>query len=320
MRNNGHQVAESITDDLLARIAWLYYIEGLTQNEVAERLRTSRLRINRLLARCHREGVVRITIHSPHLGCLELERGLTRRFGLKRAMVVPSPVDPGLTQDMVGAAIGHYLNNALQPGMRLGMVTGRTLYGALRTLRPREIPDLEIVSLVGGLTRRARALPYEVGHRLAELFGASCYYVPAPQYAESERARDEFMSQGLIREVMRKAETVDLAIVGAGRLTSEGVIRSQNLLDAAEIESLQQAGAVGSLVGLFIEAGGLVVEHPLNRRAVGLSLEKLHGIPEVVVCGGGSSKAPVLAAAIAGGYADMVITDEVAARMILGVA
>ena len=303
--------------ELLTRVAWLYYVEGLTQNKVARELGIHRLRVNRALARCRRDGIVRISIHSPYLGILELEEQLIKRFGLSQAMVIPSPVDVETTQDIVGAALGTFLNERLQPNLSLGVFSGRTLFGALNTLEPRSLPGLEVVSLAGGLTRHAAMLPYESAHRLAQLYDATCYYLPTPSHADSKRSRDEILSQALVREVLGRAAKVDIAIVGVGRLTPEGVISAFNLLNEKEIASLEKVGTVGAFISWFIDKEGGLAKHVLNERVVALPLDHLKKIPEVVLCGGGRSKARALKAVLVGGYAKVLITDETAAREIL---
>lgn len=49
------------------RIAWLYYVEGQTQAEIAERLGISRIKVVRDLAVCRETGLVQIasTVASP---------------------------------------------------------------------------------------------------------------------------------------------------------------------------------------------------------------------------------------------------------------
>lgn len=308
------EATENGREALLARIAWFYHVEGLTQQEIARKLDMHRLKVNRLLARCRQDGIVQISIRSPHVGCFELERMLVERFRLREALVVPEPTRPSATPEMVGAGLGHYLNRRLHPEMSLGIVSGRTFYGALPALEPRHLPGFSVVSMLGGLTVRAALRPYEVAHRLAQIYEATCYYVPAPSYAESRRARDELLGQSLIQEVMRRAAAVDLAVHGVGRLSPAGVIRAHDLLDAAEVASLLAAGAVGTLLGWFIDDRGELVDHPLNERVIALPLDRLKQIPEVVLCGGGEEKIMLLNAALRGGYAHILITDEVAAR------
>ena len=49
---------------LEVRAAWLYYMEGLTQADIARRLGTTRLRINRILVDARHNGLVGITLNS----------------------------------------------------------------------------------------------------------------------------------------------------------------------------------------------------------------------------------------------------------------
>ncbi|MEN3187059.1 MAG: sigma factor-like helix-turn-helix DNA-binding protein, partial [Atribacterota bacterium] len=78
---------------LLYEIACLYYEEGLTQEAIAQRTGFSRSRIQRLLEAARREGIVEIRLVSPSVSFVELERALEQRFGLKKAIVVPSSVE-----------------------------------------------------------------------------------------------------------------------------------------------------------------------------------------------------------------------------------
>lgn len=88
------------------RAAWLYYMEGLTQAEIADRLKMTRLRVNRLLVEARSSGLVNITINSRLESCVRLERALIGRFGLKGAVVVPSPADPEQISAQIGKAAG----------------------------------------------------------------------------------------------------------------------------------------------------------------------------------------------------------------------
>ena len=50
--------------DLSVRAAWLYYIEGLTQEEVANAMGVSRAKVIRLLAGARDHGIVHIQIEA----------------------------------------------------------------------------------------------------------------------------------------------------------------------------------------------------------------------------------------------------------------
>ena len=70
------------TQRLLVKVARLYFEQDLTQNEIGDRLRLSRQKVQRLLRQAQEEGVVQISIR-PVMGTyLELEEELEQRFGL----------------------------------------------------------------------------------------------------------------------------------------------------------------------------------------------------------------------------------------------
>ena len=78
-------------EELLARTAWFYYHDGLTQNEIGERLGLTRLKVSRLLEKVRQSGVIRVQINSRFEGCLSLENTLLERFGLQQIRVLPAP-------------------------------------------------------------------------------------------------------------------------------------------------------------------------------------------------------------------------------------
>ena len=47
-------------EELVARVAWCYYHDGLTQNDIGERLGLPRLKISRLLEKGRQSGVIRV--------------------------------------------------------------------------------------------------------------------------------------------------------------------------------------------------------------------------------------------------------------------
>src|SRR5687767_6533247 len=74
----------------ITRAAWYYYNDGLTQNEVADMLGVSRIKVSRLLEKGRQTGLIELRINAPHAGCLTLQKQLISAFGLIDARVVPS--------------------------------------------------------------------------------------------------------------------------------------------------------------------------------------------------------------------------------------
>src|SRR5689334_21295670 len=142
-------------DQTEVRAAWLYFMEGLTQAEIARRLDTTRLRINRILVDARRNGLVGITLNSELASCIALEQELIRDFGLKSAVIVPTPDDEEQIPMILGRAaanfVSHYLESSRIRGFGIGW--GRTLREMTRHTRAGRYPDLCVNSMMGGLTR-----------------------------------------------------------------------------------------------------------------------------------------------------------------------
>ncbi len=292
------------------RIAWLYYVEGKTQGEIAAILGLHRLKVNRELALCRERGMVQIRINGELAGCVALERRLQALYGLRDAVVVPTPEREADVSPVVGMALGHYISDHLQPGMTVGIGWGRTLRWSVRSLRQQHVPNLTVVSLMGGLGRASDFNTYETATRFAERYEAPCYYFAAPTFVETEELRELLLRQSWLHSVYDRGRKADITITSVGALASTSLVMRIGLLTTAEMNSLLRAGAVGDLLCHFLDANGNLVDHPLNRRVVGLAPGELSDVGTRVVVGGGREKIAALRAVLRGRLADVLITDE----------
>ncbi|PWG62790.1 sugar-binding transcriptional regulator [Spiribacter halobius] len=304
-------------EQLQARVAWYYFVGNLTQQEIANRLGTSRVRVNRLLAACRENGVVQITINSRLASCVALEEALVQRYGLEAAVVVPTPENPELVRDALGVGAARYVDEHIADGMTVGIGWGQTLRALIRALPARPRRGLSVVCLQGGLAHCSRINTFEIVSDFADRYGADRHFYAAPIYAASEADRDIILRQGAIRETHEKALASDLAILTAGDIT-QSLIVEYGLSHPGDLDELLAAGAVGDVIGHFIDARGRPVEHSLNRRTVAVDLEALYRIPRTVFLSGGAHKREVNRAVLLGGYADAFVTDEETAAALTG--
>jgi DNA-binding transcriptional regulator LsrR (DeoR family) len=119
--------------------------------------------------------------------------------------------------------------------------------------------------------------------------------------------------------LLERARRVDLALVSVGDVSEEATLFRQGLLPRSALASLQAAGAVGDVLCHFIDAEGKVVDHPVNRRVVAVDLDDLRRVPRIVVAAGGRRKVAAIRAALKGTGAGVLITEEGAARGLLGI-
>jgi DNA-binding transcriptional regulator LsrR (DeoR family) len=76
-------------------------------------------------------------------------------------------------------------------------------------------------------------------------------------------------------------------------------------------------GAVGVIIGRFIDAEGRQVRDAIDERTVGITLEQLKCASIRICAAGGPRKTEALRAGLLGGYATHLVTDMKTARMLL---
>ena len=69
-------------------------------------------------------------------------------------------------------------------------------------------------------------------------------------------------------------------------------------------------GGVGDITGHILDADGELIDHEINRRVIGMSLDDMAKIDNVILAAGGLHKVPVIAAALRRGFVDTLVTDE----------
>jgi DNA-binding transcriptional regulator LsrR (DeoR family) len=305
---------------LAARAAWLSYIGGYRQEDIAERLHVSRIKVNRLIAQAHRRGIVRVFVEGAAADCVALEDALVHRYGLNFAVVVPSLNGGDLPLLTLGAAGARYLHRVLEEGGAdriIGFGHGRTLAAVVDHLPRVAKPGVRFVSLLGGLVRIEVASPFEIIQRLAERTGGEGYFLPVPFVADSAADKAVLTAQRSVRRVFDLARRADLYVIGIGAVGGNAFMRLSGMIPDAEFERLERAGAVGEVLGEFLRRDGRPLDVDVSKRAIGLKLEDLRG-KQVVAIAGGAGKVAAIDAVLRTGVVRGLITDEFTANGIAG--
>jgi DNA-binding transcriptional regulator LsrR (DeoR family) len=302
------------SDHLKTRVAWLYYVEGKTQDEIVSLTDVSRSRVLRILAASRRDGTVQIRVTNNLAKCVELERALEERWSLKRAIVIPEPQDARQMSVILGAELGAYLSRQLAEHTTVGLGWGQTLSNALPSIVPRQADGMRVISLLGGLTRVSSVNPSEFAWRVADRLNAECHLLTAPVFAPDAATREALRHHPGIAELFARARTLDMAIVSVGALTPHSLFYEYGLLSRDEIASLEAAGAVGDVLCHFIDAEGEVISHPVNERVVAVNPIDLRKTRDVILVSGGWQKLKAITAAMKLLRPSVLIVNELVAE------
>ena len=303
---------------LASRAAWLSYVGGFGQEDIAARLGISRVKVNRLIALAHRQGFIRVFVEGDALECLALEDQIADRFGLSLCQVVPSVGDDDLPISALASGGARFLLKMLDRSDLevVGIGHGRTLAATVDRLPRLPRTRVRFVSLLGCLTRNAAANPFDVIHRLAEKVGGEAYFMPVPFFANSVADKRVLMAQKSVMDVFALAQQAQLYVVGIGEISAKAHMLETGMITPDEFAELSRAGAVGEVLGHFLAADGTPVDAPVNQRALSLKIEDLRG-KEVVTIAGGHGKARAIRAVLNSHVVTRLITDEATAKRIL---
>ncbi len=309
---------------LMVRIAQMYYRMHLSQEQIGERLGLSRFRVGRLLDRALREDIVRIEVVHPDARLVDLEVQLAQRFGLEAAVVADVPAATGagreaddLARDAVANAVVDYLH-ARRPTGTIGVSWGRTMLALAQRLPDGWTQATEIVQLNGAASRSTQPTrANEILERFAATSGATFRGLAAPAIVGSADLRDALMKDPAIRETVDAARAAPAAVFGLGIPAPDSPHLASGFVDEDEQARLRARGAVGDVIGHFLDADGEVAWPKLDRRTVGLSLNQLARKPFRMGVAAGAERGPIALASIRAGLVNVLACDDATAAWVL---
>lgn len=309
-------------DELLAvKAAVLYYEEDRTQNEIGTLLNLTRWKVGRLLAQAKEKGFIKIEIVHPRARRLPLERELKDRFGLLDAVVVPraSSSDPEENQARVAAAAAEYLTSLRPVPRTLGVSWGRTLYDVAQSLKQGWATGVNVVQINGGVSLNRRASPAaDTAAMIARKAGGSVTLLQSPAILERVATKRAIESDRTVMRVLDLGRSASAYLYSAGLADSGSVLVSTGYLSGPEIRDLVDKGAVGDVVGRFVDANGNVVDQLLDERTLGISLDDLRAAKTAIAVIAGEAKRDICGTVVSSRLCTVLVTDEANAEYVLG--
>ncbi len=306
---------------LMAKIARMYYTQGMRQTDICERLNIHQSTVSRVLKRAEREGIVRIDVSLPAGTHTEIEDALQSGFGLDEAVVVDCIEDEAQIAHDLGAAAAFYFENTLKPNDVVGISSwSAALLHMVNALHPSQrFKHNPVVQILGGVgSPNAEVHATQMTRRLADLIGGEATLLPAPGVVGSRHARDILLRDRFVGEALSLFPKITLALVGIGATEpSRGLASSGNIFSPQELELLAGKGAVGDVCLRFFDENGNQVVTALNDRVISMELEQLRKVRRIVGVAGGQRKTRAIRGALMGKLINVLITDLASAERLL---
>lgn len=307
--------------ELLARIAHRSYVDGRTQEEIGQEFGLSRPKVQRLLERARTSGVVEIHIEAPAGLNLDLEARLVAAFGLADAIVSSNRPDADTQRAAVARSAAKYLERRLAGGDVVAVGHGRDTGEVPRFFRPAGTLDVVFASAMGGSPRvDTPTNPNDICRALADKCGGRAESLFAPAYVESADMRDRLLEQEAVASTLAIAARANVALIGIGGTDDDCTMVRSGCLSLDEIARLREQGAVGDVLGNYVDVHGALIAAPHSDRLIALSIDDLRRIRTVIAVASEPEKTLAILGALRAGIVDVLIVDEANATAVIDLA
>jgi dihydroxyacetone kinase-like protein len=303
--------------DPIVWAAWLYYEEGMNQEEIAERLGVSRASVVNFLQEARDRNVVTIAVASEHLQSVRIARELAERWGLKSCVVIPADDGRMAVHERIGRAGAKLLEENLEPDDVLGVSWGRTVLALSASLAEMKMPRVTVVQIAGSAIGTTEFSPELCTSNIAYRIGARCVNLHAPGIVSRPDVKRLFMQESSLVEQFKLIRSCNKVLFGVANLSAASTALRSGYMTPEKMKPYVKGGAIAVMSGRFLDAKGRPVLGPLDEQMIGLTIPEIAKIPERICVAGGLEKIEAIHALLNGGYATILVTDEPTARELM---
>jgi DNA-binding transcriptional regulator LsrR (DeoR family) len=305
---------------LINTVLTLYYVDGLTQSEIAQRQGLSTAKVNRLLFQARQLGYVNITIRTPFQHLFDLETRLKAVFGLQEAVVIPAVSESSSSMlNALGAAAAEFLLGHLRDGDILGIGGGTAIKAIAEAIEPARPYNVEVVPILGAVQGQLTTDINYLATQLADRLCGKAYQLHAPAFVESREHRDTLREMGPVKGILDIARRANITVFGVGTVDADTSRFVQfTALSHDDMRNIAEScGGVGEIVAYVYDIEGRPCAHEYADRVIGLTIPEINAVPFRIGVAATAAKAIPIYGALRGGYIHALVTDEAAATSVL---
>lgn len=295
---------------LMIKASWYYYFEEMTQQQVADQMDITRMRVIKLLEKARKSGIIQFRLRKDGEDRMSLERRMMSEFGLMDAFIVPASTDASISNAAIADAASMYILERLADNSTINIGYGDTPSRILNNIATMAEKSINCISLTGGVG-------YYLPDTRNNVFNAKLHLIPAPLLISSKEMAEALNQEPSITEMNRMIDVAQMTVVGIGAMHESATIFKSGLLNSNDFMYLNMQGAAGDLLCHFIDRNGNLLNTPLEERLISTPLETLKKLKNVIGVAAGKNKVEAIHAALCGHYLDVLITDDRTAAKVL---
>jgi len=310
--------------DTYTKIACLYYLADIPQEEIARIFHISRFKVSRILKKCRTLKVIEFQLNTCPDYYKKLGQQLEELLGIEQVMIVPSGNTLHESKENVARRAASYLAEHMMDGYNIGLSWGSTIQLTLKYFRP-STPrhHVRFVQLSGNVCSSAITQDgYMDGNIFVQKFAAKAQAAwsvfQVPYIVQNITLKELLYQEPQIKRHISLFNKLDMALIGVGSDDPKrSVTYLSGYLTLDEAKKLVDDGMGADLCGTRLTPDGKIHKTILTNRVISIDLKDIHKVAEICAVGAGGEKAQSIIAGCKGGYIKKVIIDEVCALTIL---
>ncbi|WP_083531159.1 sugar-binding transcriptional regulator [Pararhizobium antarcticum] len=294
--------------------AWLYYEEGLKQDEIAERLGISRASVFNLLQKARDEGIVTITIDPTRLERADLSVELKEKGGLLECYVLPAGGSAAALYDRIGRLGARILEQKIENDDVIGVAWGRTVMSLSKALSPANKPGVTVAQVTGSSIATYDFSPELCTSNIAARLNARCVNLHAPGVVSNPSMKTLLMQEPIIEQHFTLLRQCTKTLFGVTHLSGPTLLEDSGVMTEELLLQYQKKGAVGFASGYFFDPDGTIIRTGFDDRHIVMPIEDFINVPRRICIGGGAEKITAIQGMLKAALANVLITDQDTAR------
>ncbi|MBM7645646.1 deoxyribonucleoside regulator [Scopulibacillus daqui] len=298
--------------------AKLYYQLDYNQQEIAKKLGVSRPTVSRFLQQAKEQGIVKIEIVDPSRSIETTARELEQKYHLKKALIASvSEYEDQAVKPSIGKCAAEYLYETVKDNDVIGVTWGTTLFHIAKELKYKPVKDVKVIQLKGGVSHsEIETYASEVVNLFGKAFGATPYYLPLPAIVDHPAVKQTIEADRHIHKLLEMGKNANIAVFTVGGIVNDSLLFRLGYLSDEDLQMINSCAA-GDICSRFFDGQGNICSESLNNRTIGIELDQLKNKELSILAAGGMGKVNAIHAALKGQYANVLITDEFTAKLLL---
>jgi DNA-binding transcriptional regulator LsrR (DeoR family) len=305
---------------LMVQASKMYFINGLTQEQIAQQLGISRSSVSMMLSEAKDFGIVEISIKDPKNNVQDIADQFISRFSLKGCLVIPTAIDDVRILTRVVASQGaDFAEDILRSHTTVGIAWGTTCYEFMLSFTNRnKLSDVNVVPMIGGTSRIASEYQLnEMVRMFAEKLHGTPSFIYAPAIAETIADHELYMQSTSMKSILEKWHNMDAAIVSAG--APPEFYDNRMVIDLAQKQQYEtsESRVIGDICARRFNLKGEFIQNEYSARIMGIDEDSLRHIENVICIAAGKHKILSIIGALRTNVINYFVTDENTARSVL---